>query len=142
VQAVEAVLAEGQLDHQAQGDPVGAEAQGLVVLGGQHRVEEDAAEGDPGAALVAEGVVGDQPDAGAWDEGSEQLDEEDAADLVPVPGGLAEQAEGLGAVQGGCASGGRPDAAEGAAAQADDPGGDHTAEGGEGLAAEANPQGL
>ena len=70
------------------------------------------------------------------------LDQEDAADLVPVPGGLAEEAEGRGVAVVGGASGGLPDAADGAASQADDPGGDHQAEGGEDLGAEAGGEGV
>src|SRR5262249_46531355 len=103
--------------------------------------DEAPGETRPGAALVAQGVVGDQPDARAGDEGGEQLDAEDAADLVPVPGGRAEQAEGLGVVLVPGAAGGFPDAADGAAAQADDPGGADAAEGLEDLGAEATGEG-
>jgi hypothetical protein len=97
---------------------------------------------DLGTAFVAEGVVCNQPDARAGDEGGQELDQEDTTDFVPVPGGRAEKAKsGVVAVIGG-AAGGFPDAADGAASQADNPGRDHEAEGGIGLATEANPEGL
>jgi hypothetical protein len=59
VQTGGAVGAEGQRDDQAEGDPVGAEAEDLVSLEGQHGVEEDAAERDPGPTFVAQRVVDD-----------------------------------------------------------------------------------
>src|SRR5207245_8595603 len=108
VQAEEAVLTARELDDQTQGDPVGAVAEDLVPFAAQDGVEEDATEGDPGAALVAEGVVDDQPQAQAGDEGGEELGQENATDLVPIPGGAAEEAEGGEVAVVGGAPGGRP----------------------------------
>jgi hypothetical protein len=130
------------LDDQAEGDPVVAEAEDLVALAGQHRVEEDAAEGDLGPALVAEGVVDGQPDAGAGGEGAKELDQQDAPQFVPVPDGFAEEAEGGAVAARGGAAGGLPDAGDGAPAQADGPGGGHEAEDTEDLQAEARAEGL
>jgi len=93
-------------------------------------VEEDAAESDLGAALVTEGVVDDQPDRRTWDEIAEQLDEEDAGDVVPVPDGSIEEPIGAGVVGVGRLAGGLPDPGEGAPAQAGDPGYHEQREGG------------
>ena len=58
-QAEVAIGAKRQRDGDAQDDPVQAEPQRLVFLRRKHSVEEDAAEGDLGAALVAERIVHD-----------------------------------------------------------------------------------
>src|SRR5512135_2307694 len=66
-QAEVAIGAEWQRHGDPEHDPVEAEAQGLVPLGREHGVEEDAAEGDLGPALVAERVIDDDPDDPAGD---------------------------------------------------------------------------
>ena len=71
VHAEEAVGAEGELDHQPQGDPVGAVAEDLVSFAAQDRVEEDATEGNLGTSFVAKGVVDNQVDPCAGDESSQ-----------------------------------------------------------------------
>jgi hypothetical protein len=141
VDAEEAILTSGQLHHQPQGDPVGAEPEGLVLLGGEDGIEEDAPEGDLGPALVAEGVVGDEPEGGAGDQDGEQSDEEDATEVVPIPNSLTEQPESGRVVGDVGAPGGLPDSADGAASQGDNPGSSDLGESGKDLGAEATGKG-
>jgi len=63
----------------------------LVLAGTQHGVEEEAAEGDLGAALVAEGVIDDEPDGRAGDEVGEEFEQHDAGEVIPVPDGSVEE---------------------------------------------------
>ena len=136
----EAVRAEGQLNHQTQSDPVGAEAEDFVLLAGQHGIEEDAAEGDLGSSFVAEGVVDDQPDTAAGNEGSEKFDQENATEFVPVPGGFAEEPKRLGVVLVGRTSRSFPDTTDRTTSQADDPGRHHRTKRGEDLRAKARSE--
>ena len=136
-QAVVAVGAHRHRDGDAQDDPVEAEPQGLVPLRREHGVEEDAAEGDLGAALVAEGVVDDDPDHAAGDQVGQDQGGQDDAQVVPLPGGGAEDGVGGIVVPLGGPPGGLPDLAEGARAEADDPTGEHGLEGREDLGVEA-----
>src|SRR5262249_27594749 len=116
--------------------PVVAEAEGLVLAAGKDGIQEDAAEGDLGPTLVAERVVHYYPDARAGNEVLQQGDQQQTHDLVPVPDGLGEEAEGGGVVLMSGAAGGLPDAGDRTPAQADDPGGGHGPEGREDLLAE------
>ena len=108
-----------------------------MLLRREHGVEEDAAEGDLGAALVAEGVVDHDPDHAAGDQVGEDQGGQDDAQVVPLPGGGVEDGVGGVVVPLGGQPGGLPDLADGARAEADDPAGDQGLEGLEDLGAEA-----
>src|SRR5262249_28996380 len=125
---------------EAQDDVVDAEAEGLVPLGGEDRVEEDAAEGDLGAALMAEGVVDDQPDDAPGDEVGQDQRGQDEAQGVPLPGGGVEDGVGGIVVPPGSQPGGLPDLTDGPRAVAGDPAGEQGLEGLEDLDAEAVPE--
>ena len=112
-----------------------------MLLRAEDGVEEDAAEGDLGAALMGEGVIDDGPEADTRKQG-QHPEHQQAADLIPVPDGLAEQAIGAGVVVLFRLPGGLPDPADGAAPQADDPGSDQLAEAGVDLPAEGARQGV
>jgi hypothetical protein len=127
-QAEVAVRPAGQFHDDSQEHPVVAEAEHLVLLGTQDRIQKDAAEGHLGAPLVTQRIIDHQPDPCPGHQRRQDAHREQAADLVPVPHGLAEQAEGRRVVALLSLAGGLPDAADGAPAQADDPGRDHLAE--------------
>ena len=88
--------------------------------------------GAPGAS-----ARDDDPNATAGDEGGQQADQEYAGEVVEVPDGLGEQAEGGGMVAAGGQAGCLPDATDSPPTQADNPGGGHEREGGEDLGSEA-----
>src|SRR5206468_3604212 len=111
-QAVIPIGAQGDRDGDPQDDPVDAEAERLVPLGREDGVEEDAAEGHLGAALVAERVVDDDPDDPAGDEMAEDESGQDQAQVVPLPGGGAEDGVGRIVMPSGGPSGGLPDLAD------------------------------
>ncbi len=130
-QAVIPIGAERQWDRDPQDDPVETEPQRFVFLGREHGVEEDAAEGDLGAALVAERVIDDDPDHTAGDKrGQDQCGQEDPP-VVPLPGGGTEHGVSRIVMPPGGPAGGLPDLADGARAEADDPTGEQGLEGGE-----------
>jgi hypothetical protein len=135
-QAVVAVGAEWDRHGDAQHDPVEAEPEGLVLLRGEHGVEEDAAEGDLGPTLVTEGVVDHEPGHAAGDQVGEDQCGQDQAQVVPLPGGGMEDGVGGVVVPLGSQAGGLPDLADGARAKADDPTGDERLEGREDLGME------
>ena len=108
-----------------------------MLLGREHGVEEDAAEGDLGAALVAEGVVDGDPDHAAGDQVDEDQGSQDKAQVVPLPAGGVEDGIGGAVVPLGGQAGGLPDRADGARAEADNPSGDQGLEGREDLGVEA-----
>src|SRR6185312_7287741 len=105
-------------------------------------VEEDAAEGDPGAALVAERVVDGHPDHAVGDQVGEDQGGQDDAQVVPLPAGGVEDGIGGVVVPLGGQPGGLPDGADGVWAEADDPSGDQGLKGREDLGVEAIAEGL
>src|SRR5262249_24485955 len=109
---------------EAQHDVVEAEPQDLAAPRGEDRVAEDAAEGDLGPALVAEGVVDDQPDHAAGDQSGEDERGQDDPQVVPLPGGGVEDGVGGVVVPPGGQPGGLPDIADGVRAGAGDPAGE------------------
>ena len=126
----------------AQDDPVEAEAQGLVPLRREDRVEEDAAEGDLGAALVAESVVDDQPHDSARDQVAQDQGGQNDAQVVPLPDGGMEHGIGRVVMPLGGQSGGLPDLADGARPEADDPTGEEGLKRGEDTGVKAVAEGL
>src|ERR1700691_451403 len=114
------VRAKRQLDDDAEHHPVVAEAKDLVLLGAEYGIKEDAAEGHFGPSLVSERIIDDDPEADARHQG-QHSEQEQTADFIPVPDGLAEQAidTGMAALLG--LAGGLPDPADGAATQTNDP---------------------
>jgi hypothetical protein len=108
-----------------------------VLIGGQHGVEEDAAEGDLGTALVTEGVVDHDPDDPAGDQLGEDQGGQDDAQVVPFPGGRMEDGIGGVVVPLRGQPGGLPDLADSAGAETDDPAGDQDLEGLEDFGPEA-----
>jgi hypothetical protein len=113
-----------------------------VVPGGEHGIEEDAAEGNLGAALVAEGVVDGDPDHAAGDQMSQDQGNQDQAEVVPLPdGGAKDRVRGVVMALGGPA-GGLPDSADGMRSEADDPAGQQGLEGLEDLGMETLVEGL
>jgi hypothetical protein len=129
------------VDGDAPDDPVEAEAEGLALLGGGNGVEEEAAAGDLGAALVAEGIIDDQPEGAGRDEADGEEQQEGRADAIPVPLRGVEEGVSEVVVAPGGQSGGLPNFAEGVRPGAEGPGGDDQAEGVEDLLAEAVAEG-
>ena len=113
-----------------------------MPLGREHSIEEDAAEGDLGAALVAECVIDNDPDHPAWDQMTEDQRGQDDAQVIPLPGGGVEDGVGGIVMPPRGPSGGLPDLADGARAEADDPTGEQGLEGGEDAGVEAIAEGL
>jgi hypothetical protein len=134
---VVAVGPEAQADGHARHDVVEPVAEDLAALRGQHGVQEDAAEGDLAAALVAEGVVDDDPDGAEGDEVAQDEKAEDGAELVPVPPGVSEEVIDGGPVAARAERAGLPALGQGARAGADQPGDRDLLEVVEGLGAEA-----
>src|SRR5947209_4064672 len=140
-QTVIAVGPKGQAHDQAQDDPVDAKAEDLASLAGQNRVEEDATQGDLGAAFVAQRVINGDPDQAGREEMGEQQQAEEGADLVPAPGGGAEQViDGIDVLFAGT-GGDLPDFGEGARAGAEEPGDQDVLKVGEGLLTEGRAEG-
>src|SRR5262249_38663410 len=125
----------------AEHDVVEAEPQDLAAPRGEDGVAVDAAEGDLGAALVAEGVVDDQPDDDAGDQVGEDERGQDDPQVVPVPDGGAEDGVGGVVMPLGGQARGLPGAADGVRAIAEDPAGEQGLEGLEDLGAEAVAEG-
>ena len=136
-QAVIPIGAKGDWNRDSQNDPVDAEAQRFVSLGREHSVEEDAAEGDLGAALVAERVIDDDPDHAPGDEMTQDQSGQDDAQVVPLPSGGLEDGVSRIVMPLGGPTGRLPDLADGARAEADDPTGEQRLEGLEDLRVEA-----
>jgi hypothetical protein len=72
---------------------------------------------------VGQGIVEDHPESDTRHQGQDTKQQQ-AADLIPVPDGLAEEAVGSGMVALLGVAGGFPDPADGPATGTDDPGGD------------------
>src|SRR5512135_1151169 len=136
-QAVVAVGAQRQRYGDAEHDPVEAEPKGLVLLGREHGVEEDAAEGDLGPPRVAEGVIDDDPDDPARDEVGQDQRGRDEAQVVPLPDRRVEDGVGGVVMPLGRQPGGEPDLADGPGSLADNPAGEEGLEGLEDLGVEA-----
>ncbi len=115
----------------AQDDPVEAEAEGLVLLGREHRVEEDAAEGHLGATLVAKRIVDGYPNDATGDQVSEDQGGQDNAQVVPLPDGGTEYGVGGVVVAPSGPTRGLPDPADSVRAQADNPASDENLKGAE-----------
>ena len=113
------------------------EPQGLVLLGREHGVEEDAAEGHLGPPLVAEGVSDGDPDDPAGDQVGQDQRGQDEAQVVPLPDRRVEHGVGGVVMPRGRQLGGEPDFAEGARPLTDDPPGEQCLEGGEDAGMEA-----
>ena len=69
------------MDAQPDDDPVDAEAEVLLASGGGDGVEEEAAERHLGPALVAQGVIDDDPDGTGRDESGDDQEDEDFAEF-------------------------------------------------------------
>ena len=108
-----------------------------MLLRREDGVEEDAAEGDLGPPLVAEGVIDGDPDDAAGDQVGQDQRGQDDAQVVPLPGGGVEDGVGGVVVPLGGQPGGEPDLADGAWPLAGDPAGEQGLEGLEDLGVEA-----
>ena len=102
-------------------------------------IEEDTPKGDLGPSFVGQGIVEDDPESHARCQG-QNVEQEQAADLIPVPDGLAEEAVGSGMIALLRVAGGFPDSADGTASQTDDPGGDRQTKRGENLLTKSGSQ--
>lgn len=112
-----------------------------MAFAAEYGVEEAAAEGDLGPALVAEGIIDDDPDVALGDEVGEDVEAEDGAEFIPVPlGGAEEVVDGVVVLAPG-EGGGLPDFGQGARAGAEEPGDEDVLEVGEGFLAEAVAEG-
>src|SRR5512135_1456228 len=118
-----AIGAEWQRHGDPEHDPVEAEPQGLVLLGREHGVEEDAAEGDLGPALVAERVIDDDPDDPAGDQVGQDQSGQDDPQVIPLPDRRVEDGVGGVVMPLGRQAGGKPDLADGPWPLAGDPAG-------------------
>lgn len=90
---------------------------------------------------VCQGVINDDPKSHPRHQGHD-VEQQHAADFIPVPDGLAEQAIRSGVIALLRLAGGFPDPADGAASQADHPGDHHGAEEGMDLGAKRDGQGV
>src|SRR5207302_4960531 len=127
-QAEVPVGAKGQLDDDPEDHPVVAEAEDFVLFGAEDGIEEDAAEGHLGPSFVGQGIVDDDPKPHSRYQ-SQDTQQQQATDLIPVPDGLAEQAVGSGMVALFRMAGSFPNPADRAPSQTDDPGGDRQTKG-------------
>ena len=135
-----AVGPEGETHDQTQDDVVDAEGEDLEAFAAEDGVEEEAAEGDLGTALVAEGVIDDDPNVASGDEVGDEVEAEDGAQFVPVPdGGAEEVVDGIVVLASG-EGGGLPDFGRGARAGAEEPGDENVLEVSEGFLAEAGSE--
>jgi hypothetical protein len=98
-----------------------------VLFRAENGIEEDAAEGDLGSPFMSEGIIDDHPEADARHQ-RQDTQQQQAADFIPVPDCLAEQAIDSGMIALFRLAGGLPDSADGAATETNDPGSDHLAE--------------
>ena len=108
-----------------------------MLLRREDRVEEDAAEGDLGPPLVAEGVIDGDPDDAAGDQVGQDQRGRDEAQVVPLPTGGVEDGVGGVVVPLGRQPGGEPDLGDGPWPLAGDPAGEQGLEGLEDLGVEA-----
>src|SRR5271165_1416117 len=138
-QAEVTVRAERKLDDDAEHHPVIAEAKDLMLFRAEDGIKEDTTEGDLGSSFMGKRVVDNRPETDAWQQ-RHNLQQQQAADFIPIPNRLAERAIESSMIALFGLTGRLPDSADGTATEANDPGSDQRTEPGVNLLAKGTCQ--